>query len=139
MKYLHTAVRVPDLEKALDFYCGTLGFREVNRFEGHQRPCTIVFLAAPGDEQAQLEVVCYWREADRKAHAGFSHVAYQVEDIYETCQQLMDRGCTLALPPRDGFMAFVRAPDGLSIELLQQGGRQPAREPWQSMPDGGTW
>jgi lactoylglutathione lyase len=139
MKYLHTAVRVSDLDEALNFYCGTMGMEQVRRFKGHQRPCDIVFLAMPGDTDSQIEVVYYHDEEDRKKHGSFSHVAYQVENIYETCQELMDKGLTLNLPPRDGFMAFVKSPDGISFELLQKGGPRPPEEPWTSMPDQGTW
>ncbi|MBT5239183.1 MAG: lactoylglutathione lyase [Rhodospirillaceae bacterium] len=139
MKYLHTAVRVTDLVQALDFYCGQMGMIEVRRFKGHQRPCDIIFLAMPGDDQAQIEVVYYHDAADREKYGNFSHVAYQVENIYDTCQELMDKGLSLNLPPRDGFMAFVKSPDGISFELLQKGGPLPPEEPWASMPDQGTW
>lgn len=139
MKYLHTAVRVSNLEDALDFYCGKMGMVEVKRFKGHQRPCDIIFLAMPGDDQAQIEVVYYHNAEDREKYGSFSHVAYQVDDIYETCQDLLDKGLTLNLPPRDGFMAFVKSPDGISFELLQKGGPKEKREPWASMPDQGTW
>jgi lactoylglutathione lyase len=140
MKYLHTAVRVSDLDAALDFYCGAMGMEVVKRFKGHQRPCDIVFLAMPGDEDAQIEVVYYHNAEDREKYGSFfSHVAYQVENIYETCQEFMDKGLTLSLPPRDGFMAFVKSPDGIAFELLQKGGPLPKAEPWASMPDQGTW
>ncbi len=139
MKYLHTAVRVSDLDEALEFYCGTMGMVEVRRFKGRQRPCDIVFLAMPRDENAQIEVVYYHGAEDRKKYGNFSHVAYQVDNIYETCKELMDKGLALNLPPRDGFMAFVKSPDGISFELLQKGGPLPPEEPWASMPDQGTW
>jgi lactoylglutathione lyase len=139
MKYLHTAIRVRDLDQALAYYCGTLGFREVVRFAGHRRPCTIVFVAQPGDEGAQLELVWYHDPAERERLAGVSHLGYEVDDIYATCQQLLDRGATLQLPPSDGFMAFLRSPDGVQFELLQKGGPQAPREPWTSMPDTGDW
>jgi lactoylglutathione lyase len=140
VKYLHTAVRVSDLNEALSFYCHTMGMVELRRFKGHQRPCDIVFLAMPDDEDAQIEVVYYHDAKDRQAYgSSFSHVAYQVENIYDTCRELMDKGVTINLPPRDGFMAFVRSPDGISFELLQKGGPLPPEEPWASMPDQGTW
>jgi lactoylglutathione lyase len=139
MKYLHTAVRVSDLDKALNFYCGQMGMVEVRRFQGHQRPCDIIFLAMPDNDEAQIEVVYYHNADDREKYGSFSHIAYQVENIYETCQDLLDKGLTLNLPPRDGFMAFVKSPDGISFELLQKGGPLPPQEPWVSMPDQGTW
>ena len=139
MKYLHTAVRVRDLDEALAFYCGVLGMVEVQRIKGNKRPCDIVFLAMPGDEDAQLEVVYYHDAADRNKYGGFSHVAYQVDNIYNTCRELMERGVTLSLPPRDGFMAFLQSPDGISFELLQKGGPLPPEEPWISMRDQGNW
>lgn len=139
MKYLHTAVRVSDLDEALNFYCGQMGMVEVRRFQGHQRPCDIIFLAMPDNDEAQIEVVYYHNADDREKYGSFSHIAYQVENIYETCQDLLDKGLTLNLPPRDGFMAFVKSPDGISFELLQKGGPLPPQEPWVSMPDQGTW
>ena len=139
MKYLHTAVRVTDLDEALAFYCGIMGMVELRRFKGHQRPCDIVFLAMPGDENAQIEIVYYHDAVDRKQYGSFSHVAYQVENIYDICRDLMDKGVTLNLPPRDGFMAFLKSPDGIAFELLQKGGPLPPEEPWISMPDQGTW
>lgn len=139
MKYLHTAIRVRDLDQALAYYCGTLGFQEVVRFQGHRRPCTIVFVAQPGDDAAQLELVWYHDPAERERLAGVSHLGYEVDDIYATCRQLLDRGATLQLPPSDGFMAFLRSPDGVQFELLQKGGPRPRQEPWASMPDTGDW
>ena len=139
MRYLHTAIRVPDLDAALAWYCGLLGFREVMRFQGHHRPCTIVFVAQPGDENAQLELVWYHDPAERARRIGISHLGYEVDDIYAACRELLDRGMTLQLPPRDGFMAFVRSPDGVQFELLQKGGPRLREEPWASMPDTGDW
>ncbi len=137
MKYLHTAFRVSNLDQALAYYCETLGMIEVRRIKGRHRPCDIVFLAMPDDEHAQIELV-YYNDEDHRQH-GFEHVAYQVEKIYETCQQLMDKGMQLSLPPRDGFMAFIESPEGVAFELLQKDGALPPAEPWVSMPDNGIW
>lgn len=139
MKYLHTAVRVRDLDAALAFYCDTLGFEVLHRFAGHRRPCTIVFVAQPGDAGAQVELVWYHDPEERERRAGFSHLGYEVDDIYAECAALLARGATLQLPPSDGFMAFLRGPDGVQFELLQKGGRRPPEEPWASMPDTGDW
>jgi len=139
MKYLHTMVRVSDLEASLDFYCNQLGLHEVRRREHEAGRFTLVFLAAPGDERAQVELTYNWDESGYEGGRNFGHLAYQVEDIYAACQKLMDGGVTINRPPRDGRMAFVRSPDGISIELLQQGDALPPREPWQSMPNTGTW
>lgn len=139
MKYLHTMVRVSDLEESLDFYCNKLGLIELRRKEVPQGRFTLVFLAAPGDESAQLELTWNW---DPEAYTGgrnFGHLAYAVDDIYALCQRLLDAGVTINRPPRDGHMAFVRSPDGISIELLQAGGALPAREPWASMGNTGAW
>ena len=139
MKYLHTMVRVSDLEQSLDFYCNKLGLRQVRRTDHEQGRYTLVFVAAPGDDSACLELTWNW---DPEAYTGgrnFGHVAYQVEDIYAVCQRLLDAGVQIHRPPRDGRMAFVRSPDGISIELLQQGAPLPPREPWKSMPNTGTW
>ena len=139
MKYLHTMVRVSNLERSLDFYCKKLGLRELKRMENEKGRFTLVFLAAPGDEEAQVELTYNW---DPEAYSGgrnFGHLAYAVDDIYATCQRLMDSGVTINRPPRDGHMAFVRSPDGISIELLQKGGSLPPREPWTSMKNTGTW
>ena len=139
MKYLHTMVRVSDLERSLDFYCHKLGLKELKRMENEKGRFTLVFLAAPGDEEAQVELTYNW---DPEAYAGgrnFGHLAYAVDDIYALCQRLMDAGVTINRPPRDGHMAFVRSPDGISIELLQKGGSLPPREPWASMKSSGTW
>jgi lactoylglutathione lyase len=139
MKYLHTMVRVSDLERSLDFYCKKLGLKELKRMENEKGRFTLVFLAAPGDEDAQVELTYNW---DPEAYTGgrnFGHLAYAVDDIYATCQRLLDSGVTINRPPRDGHMAFVRSPDGISIELLQKGGALPPREPWTSMKNQGTW
>ncbi len=139
MKYLHTMVRVSDLEESLDFYCDKLGLREVRRMESPQGRFTLVFLAAPGDEDAQVELTWNWDPEEYSGGRNFGHLAYAVENIYEHCQRLMDKGVTINRPPRDGRMAFVRSPDGISIELLQQGDALPASEPWASMPNVGEW
>jgi lactoylglutathione lyase len=139
MRYLHTAVRVSDLDAAIAFYVDAFGLRELRRFNGTKRPCTIVFLAAPGDERAQIELVYYWNDAERAARGFFSHVAYEVDDLYATCAALMAKGVVIAHPPRDGFMAFVKSNDGISFELFQKGGPRPPQEPWASMPDQDEW
>jgi len=139
MKYLHTAIRVTDLDEALAFYCGTLGMVVMRRIEGRHRPCDLVFLAIPGDEDAQIELIYYHDSEYRQEVSGFAHVGYQVENIYITCRELMDKGMTLNLPPRDGFMAFVKSPEGIAFELLQKGKPLAPEEPWISMPDQGTW
>ena len=134
MKYLHTMVRVSDLDESLDFYCNKLGLVELRRHEVPAGRFTLVFLAAPGDESAQLELTFNWDTEQYDGGRNFGHLAYAVDDIYAVCQQLMDAGVTINRPPRDGHMAFVRSPDGISIELLQSGDALPAREPWSSMP-----
>lgn len=146
MEYLHTMVRVGDLDKALDFYCGKMGLVEVRRIENEKGRFTLVFLAAPGDvERARdsraplLELTYNWDEHEYQGGRNFGHLAYRVDDIYATCQALMDKGVVINRPPRDGYMAFVRSPDGISIELLQRGEPLPAQEPWVSMPNTGTW
>jgi lactoylglutathione lyase len=139
MKYLHTMVRVADLDASLRFYCDALGLRELSRKEVPQGRFTLVFLAAPGDEEAQIELTYNW---DPESYAGgrnFGHVAYAVDDIYATCQRLKEHGVTINRPPRDGHMAFVRSPDNISVELLQKGGALPPAEPWKSMPNVGQW
>lgn len=137
MKYLHTMVRVSDIEESLRFYT-LLGLRELRRQENEKGRYTLVFLAAPGDDQAQVELTFNWDEKGYGGGRNFGHLAYRVENIYETCQRLMDAGVTINRPPRDGHMAFVRSPDGISIELLQDGHLDPA-EPWASMPNTGSW
>ena len=139
MKYLHTMVRVSDLEASLDFYCNKLGLEEVGRHEVPQGRFTLVFLAAHGDEQAQLELTYNWDPEEYTGGRNFGHLAYAVENIYQTCRRLMDAGVTINRPPRDGHMAFVRSPDDISIELLQRGKALPPEEPWASMPNVGEW
>ncbi len=139
MKYLHTMVRVSDLDASLDFYCQQLGLRELRRRESQGGRFTLVFLAAPGDDSAQVELTYNWDPEKYGGGRNFGHLAYQVENIYERCQRLADAGVTILRPPRDGRMAFVRSPDGISIELLQQGDALPRTEPWKSMPSSGCW
>lgn len=139
MKYLHTMVRVTDLEASLRFYCDALGLTEVSRKEIPQGRFTLVFLAAPGDESAQIELTYNWDPESYTGGRNFGHVAYRVDDIYATCRRLMDHGVTINRPPRDGHMAFVRSPDGISVELLQEGGSRAPEEPWKSMPNVGQW
>ena len=139
MKYLHTMVRVSDLEESLDFYCNKLGLSEIGRYENEGGRFTLVFLASPGDESAQVELTYNWDTEELGGGRNFGHLAYEVEDIYATCQHLMDRGVTINRPPRDGHMAFVRSPDNISIELLQKGASLPEQEPWKSMPNTGEW
>lgn len=138
MKYLHTMVRVSDIAESMRFY-ELLGLREVRRVENEAGRFTLVFLAAPGDESAQVELTHNWDEAGYTGGRNFGHLAYAVDDIYEACQRLMDGGVTINRPPRDGWMAFVRSPDGISVELLQRGERKAPAEPWVSMPNIGTW
>ena len=139
MKYLHTMVRVNDLEKSLDFYCTKLGLVEQRRVDVEAGRFTLVFLAAPGDDDAQVELTHNWDPEELDEGRNFGHLAYRVEDIYATCQRLIDAGVTVNRPPRDGYMAFVRSPDNISIELLQQGDALQPCEPWLSMPNVGKW
>lgn len=139
MQYLHTMVRVSDLEASLDFYCNKLGLKQLNRKDYPAGRYTLVFLAAPGDDQAQIELTHNWDPETLSGGRNFGHVAYRVENLYALCRQLMDKGVTLNRPPRDGRMAFVRSPDGISIELLQAGEALPPQEPWASMPNSGAW
>ncbi len=139
MKYLHTMVRVANLEESLEFYCNRLGLVELKRREVPAGRFTLVFLAAPGDELAQLELTWNWDPEEYAGGRNFGHLAYAVEDIYALCQRLMDAGVTINRPPRDGHMAFVRSPDGISIELLQAGDSLPAKQPWVSMENTGNW
>ena len=139
MKYLHTMVRVTDLDQSLDFYCNKLGLVELKRKEVPQGRFTLVFLAAPGDEDAQVELTYNWDPEEYAGGRNFGHLAYAVEDIYAACQRLMDGGVEINRPPRDGRMAFVRSPDGISIELLQRGDALQPEEPWASMDNSGTW
>jgi len=138
MKYLHTMIRVSDPDETLRFF-ELLGLREVRRMENEKGRFTLIFLAAPGDEDAQVELTHNWDEAGYGEGRNFGHLAYRVENIYETCQRLLDQGITISRPPRDGYMAFVRTPDNISIELLQQGSPLPPQEPWASMPNTGHW
>ena len=138
MKYLHTMVRVSNLEESLAFY-GLLGLKEARRSDHEKGRFTLVYLSAPGDESAEVELTYNWDPEDYKGGRNFGHLAYRVENIYDLCQRLMDAGVTINRPPRDGHMAFVRSPDGISIELLQQGNALPPAEPWSSMPNVGSW
>ncbi len=139
MKYLHTMVRVTDLDASLDFYCNKLGLKELRRREDDKGRYTLVFLAAEGDESAQVELTYNWDPEPYTGGRNFGHLAYEVDDIYAICQRLMDAGVTINRPPRDGRMAFVRSPDNISIELLQKGEALPPQEPWASMPNSGAW
>ncbi len=144
MKYLHTMVRVENVEASMRFYCDALGLREVKRFDSEAGRFTLIYLAAPGDEDAQVELTYNWPDADGKGETytggrNFGHLAYAVDDIYAACQKLQDHGVLINRPPRDGRMAFVRSPDGISVELLQAGPALPPAEPWASMPNTGSW
>jgi lactoylglutathione lyase len=138
MKYLHTMIRVSDPDETIRFF-ELLGLREVRRMDNEAGRYTLIFLAAPGDEDAQVELTHNWGEAGYGGGRNFGHLAYRVENIYESCQRLQDGGVTINRPPRDGRMAFVRTPDAISIELLQEGAALPPAEPWASMPNTGTW
>jgi len=137
MKYLHTMIRVSDPDATIRFF-ELLGLKEIRRFDNEQGRYTLIFLAAPGDEDAQIELTHNWDEKGYDGGRNFGHLAYRVDNIYETCQRLMDGGITINRPPRDGHMAFVRTPDNISVQLLQDGRLEPA-EPWASMPNSGTW
>ena len=139
LKYLHTMVRVRDLDASLHFYCTLLGLEEIRRKEVPKGRFTLVFLAAPGDESAQVELTYNWDTEEYTGGRNFGHLAYEVDNIYEKCQRLMDGGVTLSRPPRDGRMAFVRSPDGISIELLQKGDPLPLSLPWTELPNQGSW
>lgn len=139
MKYLHTMVRVSNIEESLDFYCNKLGLKELRRIENEKGRFTLIFLAAPGDESAQVELTYNWDPEAYDGGRNFGHLAYAVDDIYETCDRLMKAGVTINRPPRDGRMAFVRSPDQISIELLQKDGALEPKEPWVSMPNTGVW
>ncbi|GAB3337213.1 VOC family protein [Chromohalobacter beijerinckii] len=146
MQYLHTMVRVADLDASLRFYCDLLGLKEVRRKENEKGRFTLVFLAAPEDEQRsheekapEVELTYNWDPETYTGGRNFGHLAYRVDDIYALCQYLMDNGVTINRPPRDGHMAFVRSPDGISVELLQKGDALPAQEPWSSMENTGSW
>jgi len=139
MKYLHTMIRISDVDKSLDFYCKGLGLIETRRMETEQGRFTLIFLAASGDEKSELELTYNW-DGDKLGDGSrnFGHLAYRVENIYETCQRLKDMGYTINRPPRDGHMAFVRSPDNISIEILQEGNLE-IKEPWASMKNDGIW
>jgi lactoylglutathione lyase len=146
MRYLHTMVRVKNIDEALDFYCNKFGLVEVRRHENQAGRYTLVFLAAPEDKEASvsaaaplLELTYNWDTEDYQGGRNFGHLAYEVDDIYALCQSLQDKGVTINRPPRDGRMAFVRSPDGISIEILQKGAALAAAEPWSSMPNTGAW
>jgi lactoylglutathione lyase len=139
MKYLHTMVRVKDVAASLDFYCDKLGLVELKRYDSEQGRFSLIFLAAPDDDEAQIELTWNWDPEDYEEGRNFGHLAYAVDDIYALCQRLMDGGITINRPPRDGHMAFVRSPDNISIELLQTGDALPEQEPWASMPSSGHW
>jgi lactoylglutathione lyase len=139
MKYLHTMVRVTDVDASLRFYCDALGLRELSRQDSPQGRFTLIFLAAPGDEAAQVELTHNWDPQPYPGGRNFGHLAYAVEDIYAACRRLAEHGVTILRPPRDGHMAFVRSPDNISIELLQKGASLAPAEPWKSMPNTGTW
>lgn len=146
MRYLHTMVRVADLDRALDFYVNKFGLEEIRRVDNEKGRFTLVFLAAPDDSgraaaerSPELELTHNWDPETYQGGRNFGHLAYQVEDIYALCQRLQDKGVTINRPPRDGYMAFVKSPDGISIELLQKGERKPPQEPWVSMENTGSW
>jgi lactoylglutathione lyase len=139
LQYLHTMVRVSNLEESLDFYVRKLGLLELRRHDVPAGRYTLVFLAAPGQETAQVELTYNWDPEKLEGGRNFGHLAYAVDDIYATCQRLMDAGVVIQRPPRDGRMAFVRSPDRISIELLQKGQALPPLEPWKSMPNTGEW
>jgi lactoylglutathione lyase len=146
MKYLHTMVRIKNIEQSLDFYCNKLGLIEISRKEFTKEKFTLIFLAAPEDEQQamvnkapMLELTYNWDLKDYAEGENFGHIAYRVDNIYETCQKLIDAGVTINRPPRDGFMAFIRSPDNISIELLQKGAALRPQEPWVSMENIGRW
>jgi lactoylglutathione lyase len=140
MKYLHTMVRVKDIDKSIDFYCNKLGLNQLRRYDNEEARFSLIFLAAPGDDDAQVELTYNWDDDELgEGSRNFGHLAYSVENIYETCRQLKDGGVTINRPPRDGRMAFVRSPDNISIEILQAGDALPAEEPWSSMENVGEW
>ena len=139
MKFLHTMVRVTDIDKSLDFYCRKLGLVETRRFVNDKGRYTLVFVAAPENPDAAIELTYNWDPETYAVGRGFGHLAFEVDDIYATCEHLMKNGVTINRPPRDGRMAFVKSPDGISIELLNKGGALELKEPWTSMPNSGTW
>ena len=139
MKYLHTMLRVTDVDQSVDFFCNKLGLVERRRKEVPEGRYTLIFLSAPDDEEAEVELTYNWDPEDYDEGRNFGHLAYSVDDIYALCQRLMEHGVTINRPPRDGRMAFVRSPDGISIELLQNGDALPRKEPWASMENSGHW
>ena len=139
MRYLHTMVRVSNLEESLDFYCRKLGLKQTHRMDNDKGRFTLVFVAPEGQEDCAIELTYNWDPEVYTGGRNFGHVAYEVDDIYATCQGLMDNGVTINRPPRDGKMAFIRSPDNISIELLQKGSALPKAEPWSSMPNTGVW
>ena len=139
MKYLHTMVRITDLDESLKFYCDALGLEELRRHESKEGRFTLIFLAAPGDETAQVELTHNWDPEPLSGGRNFGHLAYQVSNIYDTCARLQNQGVTINRPPRDGYMAFVRSPDGVSVELLQDGKPLKPEEPWSIMENTGQW
>jgi lactoylglutathione lyase len=139
MKYLHTMVRVTDIEDSLRFYCQGLGLEEVRRTDNDKGRYTLIFLRAPGDSGGEVELTFNWDPEVYTGGRSFGHLAYRVENVYDTCKRLMDMGVTINRPPRDGNMAFVRSPDNISVEILQQGAAKPTQEPWASMQNTGKW
>ncbi|MDX1402310.1 MAG: VOC family protein, partial [Kiloniellales bacterium] len=139
MKYLHTMVRVTDLDESINFYCDVFGLKEVRRHDNPEGRFTLVMLAAPGDEDAQIELTYNYDPEILTGGRNFGHIAYQVDNIYDFCQKLKDAGISINRPPRDGRMAFIRSPDNISIELLQKGSALPTQEPWASMENIGEW
>ena len=146
MRYLHTMIRIKDIDKSLAFYCDALGMHEMHRMENEKGRFTLVFLAAPDDQKRAagekaplLELTYNWDREDYNEGRNFGHLAFEVDDIYKTCQHLQEFGITINRPPRDGYMAFIRSPDNISIELLQKGEKKPPQEPWASMENTGAW
>lgn len=139
MKYLHTMIRVSDVDASLDFFCNKLGLEKLRQYDNEQARFSLIFLAAPGDSEAQVELTHNWDPEPLDGGRNFGHLAYAVTNIYETCQRLADGGVTINRPPRDGRMAFVRSPDGVSVELLQAGEALPPASPWQDMDNVGEW
>lgn len=139
MRYLHTMVRVSNLDASLDFYCNKLGLKQTRRLDHEAGRFTLVFVAAPGQEDCAIELTHNWDPEPYAGGRNFGHVAYEVDDIYALCRRLMDAGVTINRPPRDGKMAFIRSPDNISVELLQKGDALPKAEPWASMPNTGVW
>ncbi len=139
MKYLHTMIRVSDVDASLNFFCNQLGLKEVRRYESDAGRFTLIFLRAPGDDSGDIELTYNWDPEEYGEGRNFGHLAYEVDDIYGLCQSLMDDGVTINRPPRDGRMAFIRSPDNISVELLQKGDALAPREPWASMENSGHW